>query len=242
MESPGTAPGSEPFIMGAFIAIVPVARNTSNIGPGWAKHKPDAAWNFRGEIVRPAILLRCNRHARAGSQRRVSATTLPTATMTGREVRRREVRRRAVRRRAAVSGCGGGDWLSGTAWAMGLLQYDRMQMRGLLEMTGSKTGSFRKRCMILNRNRKPDPSGIANPQPRSRSKTPDTSGAGRSIAMSRVAAQNPALISSNSATIRSRIAEGSGVCASRMPSIGFTSAATSSACESLAIPAVWVAA
>ena len=32
VESPGTAPGSEPFIMGAFIAIVPVARNRINIG------------------------------------------------------------------------------------------------------------------------------------------------------------------------------------------------------------------
>ena len=32
MESPGTAPGSEPFIMGAFIAIVRVAPDRMNIG------------------------------------------------------------------------------------------------------------------------------------------------------------------------------------------------------------------
>ena len=35
MESPGTAPGSEPRITGAFIAIFPVTRNRSNIGAGW---------------------------------------------------------------------------------------------------------------------------------------------------------------------------------------------------------------
>ena len=34
MESPGTAPGSEPFIMGAFIAIVRVAPDRVNIGWG----------------------------------------------------------------------------------------------------------------------------------------------------------------------------------------------------------------
>ena len=34
MESPGTAPGSEPRIMGAFIAIVRVAPDKSNIGAG----------------------------------------------------------------------------------------------------------------------------------------------------------------------------------------------------------------
>ena len=32
MESPGTAPGSEPCIMGAFIAIVRVAPHKVNIG------------------------------------------------------------------------------------------------------------------------------------------------------------------------------------------------------------------
>ena len=32
MESPGTAPGSEPFIMGAFIAIVRFDPNSLNIG------------------------------------------------------------------------------------------------------------------------------------------------------------------------------------------------------------------
>ena len=35
MESPGTAPGSEPRITGAFIAIFPVARSRINIGVGW---------------------------------------------------------------------------------------------------------------------------------------------------------------------------------------------------------------
>ncbi len=35
MESPGTAPGSEPRIMGAFIAIFLVAQNMINIGAGW---------------------------------------------------------------------------------------------------------------------------------------------------------------------------------------------------------------
>ena len=34
MESPGTAPGSEPRIMGAFIAIFLVTQNTTNIGAG----------------------------------------------------------------------------------------------------------------------------------------------------------------------------------------------------------------
>jgi len=34
VESPGTAPGSEPFITGAFIAIVPANRNRVNIGAG----------------------------------------------------------------------------------------------------------------------------------------------------------------------------------------------------------------
>jgi hypothetical protein len=39
VESPGTAPGSEPRITGAFIAIVPVARNKANIGAGWMRCK-----------------------------------------------------------------------------------------------------------------------------------------------------------------------------------------------------------
>jgi hypothetical protein len=34
VESPGTAPGSEPRIMGAFIAIFLVTQNTTNIGMG----------------------------------------------------------------------------------------------------------------------------------------------------------------------------------------------------------------
>ena len=39
MESPGTAPGSEPRITGAFIAIFPVARNRLNIGLGLGLRK-----------------------------------------------------------------------------------------------------------------------------------------------------------------------------------------------------------
>ena len=40
MESPGTAPGSEPRITGAFIAIFPVARNPFNIGVAKGLRKP----------------------------------------------------------------------------------------------------------------------------------------------------------------------------------------------------------
>ena len=39
VESPGTAPGSEPFIMGAFIAIVRVAPDRVNIGAGEGARK-----------------------------------------------------------------------------------------------------------------------------------------------------------------------------------------------------------
>jgi len=39
VESPGTAPGSEPFIMGAFIAIVRVAPDRVNIGWGGGLRK-----------------------------------------------------------------------------------------------------------------------------------------------------------------------------------------------------------
>ena len=39
MESPGTAPGSEPRITGAFIAIVTVARDSVNIGAGVGRCK-----------------------------------------------------------------------------------------------------------------------------------------------------------------------------------------------------------
>ena len=44
VESPGTAPGSEPFIMGAFIAIVEVARDIANIGSKGAACK--LSWFF----------------------------------------------------------------------------------------------------------------------------------------------------------------------------------------------------
>ena len=39
MEPPGTAPGSDPRITGAFIAIVRVAPNTINIGAGRSRRK-----------------------------------------------------------------------------------------------------------------------------------------------------------------------------------------------------------
>lgn len=39
VESPGTAPGSEPFITGAFIAIVRASPNRVNIGAGGALRK-----------------------------------------------------------------------------------------------------------------------------------------------------------------------------------------------------------
>lgn len=39
VESPGTAPGSEPFITGAFIAIVRASPNKLNIGAGGALRK-----------------------------------------------------------------------------------------------------------------------------------------------------------------------------------------------------------
>jgi hypothetical protein len=57
VESPGTAPGSEPFIMGAFIAIVRVAPDSFDIGAVRAgrkacgmvlqKHSP----RFRGAML-----------------------------------------------------------------------------------------------------------------------------------------------------------------------------------------------
>ena len=41
MESPGTAPGSEPCIMGAFIAIVRLAPDKRNIGGGEGQRKDE---------------------------------------------------------------------------------------------------------------------------------------------------------------------------------------------------------
>jgi hypothetical protein len=43
VESPGTAPGSEPRIMGAFIAIFLVAQNIANIGAGLGLRKRQGA-------------------------------------------------------------------------------------------------------------------------------------------------------------------------------------------------------
>ena len=46
MESPGTAPGSEPRITGAFIAIVTVARDRFNIGTGLGRCKREGGVCF----------------------------------------------------------------------------------------------------------------------------------------------------------------------------------------------------
>lgn len=58
MESPGTAPGSEPIITGAFIAIVGVAPDKANIGPGNGRRKGavhagriHGAWKIKGLAV-----------------------------------------------------------------------------------------------------------------------------------------------------------------------------------------------
>jgi len=40
VEPPGTAPGSDPRITGAFMSIVPVAEDTRDIGAGRAGLKP----------------------------------------------------------------------------------------------------------------------------------------------------------------------------------------------------------
>jgi hypothetical protein len=44
VESPGTAPGSEPLITGAFIAIVRVALDTCNIGVDDGLRKMRVVW------------------------------------------------------------------------------------------------------------------------------------------------------------------------------------------------------
>ncbi len=67
MESPGTAPGSEPRITGAFIAIFPVARNTANIGAGgpgckrfgavmWCMFSVHLAYDIRAYEMRHVVL------------------------------------------------------------------------------------------------------------------------------------------------------------------------------------------
>lgn len=88
MESPGTAPGSEPRITGAFIAIFPVARNRFNIGTGQVlcKREPGAvspvflAW-FSGGIGagRAADLSASMKPTRQCSQR-LKETTPPQKT------------------------------------------------------------------------------------------------------------------------------------------------------------------
>ena len=52
MEPPGTAPGSDPCITGAFIAIVPVARDVLNIGGQGGRLKTVESRNEKGP--RPA--------------------------------------------------------------------------------------------------------------------------------------------------------------------------------------------
>ena len=51
VESPGTAPGSEPRITGAFIAIVTVARDRSNIGARLGRCKREGAFVSRAFCV-----------------------------------------------------------------------------------------------------------------------------------------------------------------------------------------------
>ncbi len=59
VESPGTAPGSEPCIMGAFIAIDRVAPNNTNIGALGAGRK----WGRKDNApkAKPWARLSCNR-------------------------------------------------------------------------------------------------------------------------------------------------------------------------------------
>lgn len=67
MEPPGTAPGSDPRITGAFIAIVPVARNSPNIGAPRRRGKrhgpeknarrgPPGAMDTGGRDQNPALI------------------------------------------------------------------------------------------------------------------------------------------------------------------------------------------
>ena len=53
VESPGTAPGSEPFITGAFIAIVQASPDNFNIGAVGAEFKP--AYSALKTPVRDAL-------------------------------------------------------------------------------------------------------------------------------------------------------------------------------------------
>lgn len=50
MEPPGTAPGSDPLITGAFMSIVPVAGNVANIGAGGVRLKAFAVVASRRAI------------------------------------------------------------------------------------------------------------------------------------------------------------------------------------------------
>ena len=135
VEPPGTAPGSEPFITGAFIAIVPANRNTVNIGGRSGGRK--------------------DRHAAPQNETR------------------------APKRNAPKGGPG-------------------------------RVTVFRSISCRLGQRSGQD--------------------------------QNPALMFSNSCSIRSRIAVEIGVCASRVPSTGSTSAAFNSSSEMFFIPSTLVAA
>ena len=135
MESPGTAPGSEPRIMGAFIAIFLVAQNIFNIGVAKGLRKP-----LRGPCI-PCFLSAFSVHMKL----------------------------RGPKQRKGPRGV-----LRGPVW------------HGLFWLTPH---------------------------------------------------QNPALISSNSASIRSRISVAIGTCGSRVEVIGLTPAASSAAGSSFAMPA-----
>ena len=135
MESPGTAPGSEPRIMGAFIAIFLVAQNMFNIGVGRGLCKR------LGAVCRACFL-------------------------------------RALSVHTKILGC----------------KHEK-----------ARTSMLRGPFGWLHSTLMPD--------------------------------QNPALMSSNSASMRSRISVAIGTCGSRVEVIGLTPAASSAAGSSFAMPA-----
>ena len=73
VESPGTAPGSEPSITGAFITIVRVAPNIPNIGGLMAGHKTVSA---RDRLMRCASFGRADRQVGGGPWRSYGAHDL----------------------------------------------------------------------------------------------------------------------------------------------------------------------
>ena len=71
MESPGTAPGSEPRITGAFIAIFPVARNRLNIGVRWGLCKQLGMYVMRAFYVLYPCIRQMTRKAPKKARARV---------------------------------------------------------------------------------------------------------------------------------------------------------------------------